>query len=382
MQAVEKREYDAKRDSVGSSGLSTATFLVILFWGISVGSPFLIPLCIAALLAFLLAPLVRIMKIVRIPEWLAITLSAILLLLPFSAVGYLLLNQGQALMHDFPKIIRSLNQLFFNLSHSAFGERLNLSEQLDITKLTNNLAMQAGQGIQILLSGLGAVLNAGSLTALVLLFTVLMLASRAHLRRSGEALLAQSEDLNPKAVLDDIASLIERFLISRALIVLIIGAADLGILLFFGIDYAALLAAFLGVMTIVPAIGFILGVLPPIIVALTTGHSVLATLALVGALFVMSIIEGNVLTPKMSGKSLNINALTSFVGLFAGGLLWGLWGMFLAIPILGVVRIAFSASPRTAAWGDLLSDKPARQTVRPRLGPERRTRRPPEAGHA
>ncbi|MBI3558336.1 MAG: AI-2E family transporter [Deltaproteobacteria bacterium] len=376
------QDFDTTRGSRQIDGLQTAAFLIILFWGISEARPLLIPLSIAGLLAFLLAPFVRLMKSLRIPEWLAITLSTILLLLPFSAVGYLLLDQGQALSHDFPKIIRSLNRLLNQFAQSSIGHRLNVSSELDITMLTNRLAQRAGEGIQILLTGLGALLNAGSQTALVLLFTVLMLASRAHLRRSSEAILSNAENIKASMMLDEITRLIERFLISRALIVVIIGAADLAILMIFGINYAALLAAILGLLTIVPAIGFILAVIPPILVSLTTGHSVLATALLVGCLFIMSIIEGNVLTPRMSGKSLNINALTSFVGLFAGGLIWGLWGMFLAIPILGIVRIAFSASPRTAAWGDLLSDKPAVRITGPRVELKRRTRRPPEAGHA
>ena len=382
IQSVEKRNYDATRSSAWPRGLGNAALLVVLFWGINAAELFLVPVCVAAMLAFLLAPLVRLLKAARAPEWLAITASAILLLLPFSVIGIMLIDQGQALIRDFPRIVRSLDRMLSSFSNSAIAHQLNLSAVVDLTTLTNRLAQRAGQGIQILLTGLGALLNAGSITALVLLFTVLMLAARTHLRQSGETILARAQYVEAAAVLDEVSLLIERFLLSRVFIVLIIGGADLVILLAFGIGYAALLAAFLGVMTLVPAIGFILAVIPPIVVALTTGHSPLATVLLVGALFVMSIIEGNVLTPKMAGKSINLNVMTTFVGLFAGSLLWGLWGMFLAIPIMGIVRIAFSASPGTAAWGDLMSDKPVTRATRPRLEPKSHRRRPPEAGHA
>jgi predicted PurR-regulated permease PerM len=90
---------------------------------------------------------------------------------------------------------------------------------------------------------------------------------------------------------------------------------------------------------------------------LVTGHSVSQTLVMTAILFGISAIENYVLTPKLVGNRLNLNALTCFIGLFAGGLLWGIWGMFLSIPILGVVRIVFAAIPALEGWGELLSDK-------------------------
>lgn len=336
-----------------------SALLVVVVWGLAQASPLLVPLSISALLAFLLAPLVRAMRRARVPELLAITISAILLLLPFSALGYLLVKQGTALSRDFPRIVTSLDAFLGNFSSTWLGQKLQLESDINVSRITDRLAASAGQGLEILLAGLGALLNAGSQTALVLLYTVLMLAARGHLRRSFERILARNRSLEAAFMLDEIAVLIERFLIARSAIVAIIAAADLLILVAFKIKYAFLLASFLGVMTLVPAIGFILAVIPPIIVSVAQGHGLISTLGLTGALLTMSAIEGNVLTPKLVGKSLNINALATFVGLFAGALLWGVWGMLLSIPILGILRIAFSRDPALAPWGELLADKPA-----------------------
>jgi predicted PurR-regulated permease PerM len=125
----------------------------------------------------------------------------------------------------------------------------------------------------------------------------------------------------------------------------------------FGVSYSVILGAFVGAMTLVPAVGFIISLIPVIVVALATGHSLLNTVAIVAALVGCNMIDNYYLTPKFVGNRLNINALTSFVGLFAGGLLWGIWGMFLSIPMLGVLRIAFSAVPKLRPWGELLADK-------------------------
>jgi len=48
----------------------------------------------------------------------------------------------------------------------------------------------------------------------------------------------------------------------------------------------------------------------------------------------------------------------TYVALFAGERLWGIWGMFLAIPVLGIARILLTASPDSAVYGELIQDRP------------------------
>jgi predicted PurR-regulated permease PerM len=107
---------------------------------------------------------------------------------------------------------------------------------------------------------------------------------------------------------------------------------------------------------VIPAVGFLIGLIPALIVAAVTGHSFISLLCILGALIVCNLIDNYYLTPKLVGNRVNISALASFVGLFAGGLLWGIIGMFLSIPILGVLRIVFSSTPALRPWGELLSD--------------------------
>ena len=340
-----------------SRGLFTAALLVIVMWGAAQARPFLVPLCIAALLAFLMAPLVRAMQRLRVPEWLAITTSALLLILPVLGILYTLFIQGQHLLQDFPAIIMSIESELKTLSRHVIVKRFELSSYFQPSVLLGRLASGAGQGVQIAIAGIGAALNAGSQLALILLFSIVMLASRDRLHRSAVRLSKTNGNSQSVRMIDDASILIQRFLIARFTIVLIIAAADMVILLAFNLKYALLLATFMGFMTLVPALGFILSVILPILVSLSTGHSAFATLLMFGALAMMSAIENYVLTPKLLGNRLNINALATFVGLFAGGLLWGIWGMLLSVPILGVIRIIFSEIPALQPWGELLAEK-------------------------
>lgn len=340
-----------------SRGLFTIALLVIVMWGVAQARPFLVPLCIAALLAFLMAPLVRALRRLKVPESIAITTSALVLILPFFGILYALFIQGQHLIQDFPAIMLSIETELKQLSRHAFVRRFELSSYFQPSKLLERLASGAGQGVQIAITGLGAVLNAGSHLALVLLFAIVMLASRDRLRRSAVRLTARNGDNQSVRMIEDASILIQRFLVARLTIALIITSADLVIFFAFNMKYALLLATFMGFMTLVPAVGFIISVIPPILVSLATGQSVFATLIMFGALTGMSALENYILTPTLLGNRLNINVLATFVGLFAGGLLWGIGGMLLSVPILGVIRIVFSEFPSLQPWGELLAEK-------------------------
>jgi predicted PurR-regulated permease PerM len=342
--------------------LVNAAALVVLIWGIAAAGPFLVPLSISALIAFLLAPFVRNARAARVPEWLAIVMSALLLILPLTAFGYAVFHQAQSLVHDFPHIKAALERVLNAIMNSPFGLKIHIREYLSGTSAADTIAGWGGRGATYAVSALGGLLGAGSQLALVLLISIVMLATRHHLRFSAERILGGSPAAGE--MLDEVSRLIERFLSARFLIMIIVGALDGGILYLFDIPYSYLMASFLGIMTAVPAIGFLVSVIPPLVVAAATGHSGLAIALLAAALTVVSIIEGNVLTPKLVGGRLNINALSTFVGLFAGSLMWGVWGMLLSIPILGVLRIAMSASPQLRPWSGLLASPPREKRPR------------------
>src|ERR1700722_14678376 len=84
-------------------GLLISALLVIVLWGIAAAQSFLIPVCLAALLAFLMNPLVRGLKKRRVPLWVSVTISYFLLVLPLLAFLSFTVVEMQALVKDFPK---------------------------------------------------------------------------------------------------------------------------------------------------------------------------------------------------------------------------------------------------------------------------------------
>lgn len=339
------------------NGLATGAYLIVILWGLSVGRDFLIPLCIAALLSFLVLPVFRFLIKFGLPSWIAVTLGTVLLLLPFLLTGYMLVRQGQTLVRDFPQISKSLQQMVARFSQSDVAHKFHLEESLSLSVLSEKVGESASASAHFIASGLRALLETGSQFVLVFILTILMVALRKHLRVTSEKLIARFENIHGANMLDAVVSLIEQFLLARMVIVVAVTLLSWLVVALFGVPYSFLLGAVVGILTLIPELGFVISLVPVIAVAAATGHSLLSVTGLGCAIFVIHLIEANVVSPKLVGHKLNINVLAGFIGLFGGGLLWGVWGMFLSVPILGVLRIVLSAAPALQPWGELLSER-------------------------
>lgn len=337
-----------------------ALFVVVL-WGVWAGQAFFIPISLSALLAFLGSPLVRWLGRRRVPEGISIGIAALALIVPLAVVGYVLMRQVQSLLGDLPSIMASLQRWIVDLSATSLGQKLHLDERLTFEALTEQVGNGAGASMKFVAHGLKTAVVAGTEASLILIFSVVMLASRKHLYVSAGKILAQYESLEAAKVLEAVTSMIEQFLLTKLVVIAIISVLSVIALQLLGLKYAFLLGMMTGVLTLIPEFGFVVSLVPVTIVAIATGHSGLSTFVILCAMFVVHLIEANVFTPRLVGKRLNLNTLSTFVGLFAGGLLWGVWGMLLSVPVLGILKIIFSSTATLEPWAFLLSQKEDRQ---------------------
>lgn len=337
--------------------LIVLSLLTLTFWGAHAAEAFLVPLSFAALLAFVMTPLVQAFRQVRIPEWAAITLSVFAIVTPIFTLGYFLSVEIDHFLKNSSAMMDTLQAHWNQISTSNLGRRFHLDGLLHGSTLKQRASAEASQGFRYVLEGLHALLSLGSQVLLVILLGVVMVISRHSLRQGMDHIFDAWGMKQSHAVLDESMLLIERFLIARLAIVLFVAFADLIILRAFHVDYFILLAVFLGVMTMIPAIGFIIALTPTLLISLLSGSSILKTVGLFAGLALVSALESHVITPKWIGKQINLNLLTIFVGLLAGERLWGVAGMFLSLPLLAILRIVFSASPILKPLGDLLSER-------------------------
>lgn len=346
--------------------LTLFTLLTITIWGAYQAADFLIPLSFAALLSFMMLPLVRGFNRVKLPEWIGILLSVVLVLAPLFTLGYFLSREVENFLHHGPAMMEALQKHWDELVQTPLGTRLHLDRILQGTTLRQRLEAETSNVFRILLQGLHALLSTGSEILLVTLLAVVMVISRNSLLRGMNQAFRVWDMAGSPAIVDESIALIEQFLIARLSIVLFVAIADLVILKIFGVNFFVLLAVMMGIMTLIPAVGFIISLAPTLLISLLSGNSILKTVFLFAGLAVVSIIESNVLTPMWVGKRINLNLLATFIGLFAGERLWGVPGMFLSLPLLAILRIILSATPETKPLGDLLSERETPESKEPK----------------
>jgi predicted PurR-regulated permease PerM len=126
---------------------------------------------------------------------------------------------------------------------------------------------------------------------------------------------------------------------------LIVGILNSIGLMLLGIENAWLFGLITAVMTIIPYVGILISGMLPVSVAWSTYDSGWYALGVVAVFAIVQYLEANIIFPKVVGQQLNLNTLAALMGILIGGLLWGVSGMVLVLPVLGILRIVSEEVP-------------------------------------
>jgi len=108
----------------------------------------------------------------------------------------------------------------------------------------------------------------------------------------------------------------------------------------------------------IPYVGITIGATLPTLLALVTKDSIWYAVGVIGVHGFVQFLEGNFITPKVTGSRISINALAAVVALLLAGKIWGIAGMILAVPAVGILKIVLNYSPTLKPLVVLLGDEP------------------------
>lgn len=263
-----------------------------------------------------------------LPRWLAILLvflgMIVFLLLLITFVGLQVLNQGQSL----------LNEILLDLNRQETLS--NWIDQFDLRSAIGTL--QSG-----LLSGLSIVKGLFSSIFTLVFGAVIAL----YMLIDGEKLWKLSLKLIPVEHRDRFATVFQQsflgFLRGQLILMLFLSVSSLVLFYVLRVDYALSLAVIVGLLDAIPGIGAVLGVLVSTLLVFITQGGMLALWVLAGSLFLEQVQE-NYVRPKVMRDELELNPVILFLALFIGQRIAGLLGIFLAIPIAGMIAAWLQAS--------------------------------------
>lgn len=349
--------------------LALAIVLLVLFVR-QVGGV-LLTFLMAALLAYILNPIVRRMDGLRIPRpasviglfaVLGALVTAALLLLIIPAI-----QQAQNLISNPEIIVNAATGLLDRAQQLPYvGERISTMDGDTLTRLARENAPSAQAVLNTALGFVGGVF--GVFGTILNLF--LMVIVSIYLLIDKERITGAALDMIPETVRNQVVELLEavegaviKFVKGQLALCGIMGVVGWAIAFFTGTDYALLIGLWVGLMELIPVLGAFLGAIPAVVIALIS--SPIQALVVAGLFLVAQQLEGNVLVPKVMGGSVGVHPLWVLFAVLAGTALYGIVGAIFALPVVAII----SASIRYLK-GALLFESWDKSLVRPAEGTE------------
>jgi predicted PurR-regulated permease PerM len=333
--------------------------LVLVFAILHYAKAFLVPVAISALLAMMLVPVCR-----KLQQWgihliIASALSVFLTLIIFLGVAYLLINQLILLSKDLPTIMEK-----FKLLVDQFYDYLAEHFQILIHRQDDYVAQQwqaipqtvgkyAGDALVYLMSFLANIL-------IITTYTILFLIYRRRIKYFIQMLVQRytgSENLEAtNLVVEKITGVASAYLSGVFSVVLILSVIYTIGLTIIGVENALFFALLAALINIIPYLGSVGGAI--IVVAYTLITRDTLTTPIVVALFftVVQQIDSYYLTPKITGGKVQLSPLFTIMALLLGAMVWGMAGMLLFIPFMGVLKVVFDEVEQLKPYGYLISE--------------------------
>ena len=315
----------------------------------------LLPILFAALLAVLLLPLVTRLERWKLPRVWAIIIALLLVIGTLVGLFYLFGSQIMSLREELPKLQARSVQYFDQIQQWAqvkFGYQPMSKEQL-IDSSMKSVKSSAGGFLGSTLSTTAGVL---SVTTLVPIYIFCFLYYRDHMRQFMFRFVAPDKRTSVLHTMDSIQTVVQAYIQGLLTVIVIVSILNAIGLLVLGVKFAVFFAVFASVLAIIPYIGILVGSAIPALVTLVETGSPGKAAAVVGVFVFVQFLEGNFITPMITGSKVSINPMAAIIALILGGELWGTPGMILSIPLIAVLKVVFDASKTTEPWGFLLGD--------------------------
>jgi predicted PurR-regulated permease PerM len=311
--------------------------IISLIFVLVIARDFLVPIFLASVFALLLLPLAEKLEKIGIPRILTNLILIILVLAAIITIVFFI----SRLMLQFVADIPLLKQQIHDRIHSVqllMESKTGVSvDQQDIWwhNLSNNLFEKSGIRLATLFNATtGTIVKFGLLPVYIFLF----LYYRNKFKNFLHQVAPRKASYNTDKIIDEISEVTPKYLRGLLIVVgllVIINSVGFWIVglqqpIFFGIIAA--------LFNLIPVLGTIFGFLVALIFALLT-HSSGTVIGIIILFIIVQFTENNILTPNITGSQVSINPMIIIMGIFAGGMIWGLAGMFVVIPALGMFKI-------------------------------------------
>ncbi len=314
----------------------------------------IIPLLVAGFLAYLMDPLVSLLRRLRIRVVPAVIVAALLYLAAFLVFGWVLYHSALEFARAFPRyqsgllaLVRDLLLRLQNAANTLIGlEPLDELQKLPVSS--------------ILLTFLRSLANGLVDFAIVFLFALLFLVGKYGLARKLLRAFPHKRAKRIALILLRIDQDLRKYIGVKSLASLMEGLGTGLALALFRVDFAVVLGFLAFVLRFVPYVGSIISMLLPFLIAIVQFGTLARPLWVLGVLVVIDNLVAYLFEPKVLGVQLNMSIPIIFLSLLIWGWLWGAPGVLLAVPLTTSLKIIMADIPGLRPFALLLEKAPRR----------------------
>ncbi|MCZ4222372.1 AI-2E family transporter [Pedobacter rhodius] len=337
--------------------------LIALVTVIVIGRDIIMPLLMAFFISIVLLPVYRFLKKRKVPETLSIILAILLVALFVALIVWFFSNQIGMLVKDFPQIKNNVTQHINSLSDwisriTHYDDKQQKAFIQDKSEDLMNMGTSLAGGAAVTLSGIFVFIG------LLPIYIYLMLFYKDILLRFIFMWFTSNDHPKVKEAIYETESIIKSYLIGLLIQVTYMTILLGGILMLIGIKHALLIGVVFAILNLIPYVGALIGNLIGVLLTLTSSQELWPVITVLGVIAFVQFLDNNILMPRIVGSKVKINALFAILGVFIGGSIAGISGMFLALPIVAVLKVIFDRTESFKQWGALLGDeRPARSPM-------------------
>lgn len=375
--------------------------LYFLFWGLVKAKAFLAPIVVAALLAMVVLPICRWFEKKGISRGWASLLSDLVILLFFVGLAAVMATQVKSIAQDWPQIqermepkieqlqefiadktgfsIQEQNQRIANTvpgSSPGSGQQAEGSspdenqqqESPDQSSQAEGNQQQEQQqeepsqeGSQTQQSGGGSggggsmLSSAGSFITtffgfigtflLTFVYIFFFLLYRNKFKRSVLKIAPEEKRERSKTVLNESTDVAQNYLFGRLILIIFLAVLYSAGLSISGVKHAILISVLAAVLSLIPYIGNVIGFILALGMAFFSGSGLMGAIGVAITFAIAQFVESYILEPYIVGDKVNLNPVVTIVVVVLGEVVWGVTGMLIAIPALGIAKVLFDHVP-------------------------------------
>ncbi|MHC0441928.1 AI-2E family transporter [Flavobacterium sp. 3-210] len=314
------------------------------------------PVLMAFLFAVLLLPIFTFFNVrLKFPRHLA----AIICVLTFAAfiIGILVFISYEVtdMANDFDTIKKNANAFIVDI-HKFIKNNFNVSIGEQKKYIDNVTKDSVKNGNATIGSALISITDLLLDCTIIPIYTFLFLIYKDHFILFLAKLINKENHSALKDILSQIKVSINNYIVGLLLEMTTVAVLTSLGLWIIGVKYFILLGLITGLLNLIPYIGIFIAGIITVLASLTGTGETSIILGILIVNIIVQLIDNNILVPLIINSKVEINAFVSIIGIIIGGAAAGISGMFLAIPLLAMLKIIFDRIESMEAWGYLMGN--------------------------